>query len=44
LAKLYDEAQAYPDGKFLTIGIASPEDRQEFEKLLTMKRLPPASA
>lgn len=44
LAKLYDEAQAYPDGKFLTIGIASPEDRQELEKLLTMKRSPPASA
>lgn len=41
LIKLYDKAQTYPDGKFLTIAISSAEDRQDVTELLTMKRPPP---
>ena len=41
LVKLYDEAKIYPDGRFLTVGISSAEDRREIMKLLMMKRPPP---
>lgn len=44
LLKLYDEARAYPDGKWLTIPISSTEDREEVMELLSMKRpAPPRS-
>ena len=42
LVKLYDEARAYPDGKWLTVEIASADDRQEVKELVTMKRPPPS--
>lgn len=42
LVKLYDEARAYPDGKWLTVPIVSAEDRQDLTELVSMKR-PPAS-
>jgi hypothetical protein len=41
LVKLYDEAKAYPDGRFLTVAISSAEDRHEVMELLMMKRPPP---
>ena len=40
LVKLYDEARAYPDGKWLTIAISSADDRHEVMELLSMKRPP----
>lgn len=42
LVKLYDEAKVYPDGMFLTVAVASADDRQEMTELLTMKRPPPS--
>lgn len=42
LVKLYDEAQTYPDGKFLTVAISSAGDRHDVMELLTMKRPPPS--
>jgi hypothetical protein len=38
LVRLYDEARAYPDGKWLTIPILSAEDRDEVTELMSMKR------
>ena len=43
LVKLYDEARAYPDGKWLTVAISSEDDRREVMELMSMKR-PPLSA
>jgi len=40
LVKLYDEARAYPDGKWLTVAISSADDLQEVRELVTMKRPP----
>jgi len=40
LVKLYDEAPAYPDGKWLTMVISSAADRHDVTELLTMKRPP----
>jgi len=42
LVRLYDEAQTYPDGKFLTVAISSADDRHDVTELLAMKR-PPSS-
>jgi hypothetical protein len=41
LAKLYDEARTYIDGKWLTVAISSAEDLHDVKELLMMKR-PPA--
>jgi len=38
LLKLYDEARAYPDGKWLTVPIVSADDRHEAKELMSMKR------
>ncbi|MDP9646458.1 DUF3788 domain-containing protein [Paraburkholderia caledonica] len=38
LVKLYDEARAYPDGKWLTVPISSADDRHEVTELIRMKR------
>jgi len=38
LVKLYDEARAYPDGKWLTVPISSADDRHEVTELMRMKR------
>ncbi|WP_027802493.1 DUF3788 domain-containing protein [Paraburkholderia dilworthii] len=38
LVKLYDEARAYPDGKWLTVPISSAGDRHEVTELMSMKR------
>lgn len=43
LVKLYDEAKAYIDGKWLTVAIASTDDLHEVMELLAMKRPPPSS-
>lgn len=43
LVKFYNEAKTYPDGKWLTLGISSADDRRDVMQLLTMKR-PPSSA
>ncbi|MEX3638281.1 DUF3788 domain-containing protein [Paraburkholderia sp. BR14320] len=40
LVKLYDEARAYPDGKWLTVAISSAEVRHEVIELVSMKRPP----
>jgi hypothetical protein len=40
LVKLYDEARPYPDGKWLTVAIASADDRHELTELVSMKRPP----
>lgn len=42
LVKLYDDARAYPDGKWLTVAISSAEDRAELIELVSMKRPPPS--
>jgi Protein of unknown function (DUF3788) len=42
LVRLYNEAQTYPDGKFLTVAISSADDRHSVMELLTMKRPPPS--
>ena len=42
LVKLYDNARAYPDGKWLTVDILSKDDRHEIMELVSMKRPPPA--
>lgn len=42
LVQLYDEAQTFPDGKFLTIAISSADDLHDVTNILTMKR-PPTS-
>lgn len=44
LVDLYDQATNYPDGRFLTLPIATAEDRQELIDLLIMKRPPPPRA
>lgn len=41
LVKLYDEAKAYTDGKWLAVAIASTDDLHEVMELLAMKRPPP---
>nr|WP_313066904.1 DUF3788 domain-containing protein [Paraburkholderia sp. LEh10] len=38
LVKLYDDARAYPDGKWLIVPISSANDRHEITELMTMKR------
>jgi hypothetical protein len=38
LVKLYDDARAYPDGKWLTVPITSADDLREIINLMTMKR------
>lgn len=43
LITLYDEAREYPDGKWLTIAIASAADRHDVTELAGMKR-PPLSS
>jgi hypothetical protein len=43
LVKLYDEAKTYPDGKWLTVGISSADDRHDVTELLSMKRPPTRS-
>jgi hypothetical protein len=40
LVKLYDEAKAYIDGKWLTVAITSTDDLDEVMELLAMKRPP----
>ncbi len=40
LVKLYDEARAYPDGKWVTVGISSADDLHEVMELIAMKRSP----
>jgi hypothetical protein len=40
LVQLYDEAQTFPDGKFLTVPISSTDDLHDVIELLTMKRPP----
>jgi hypothetical protein len=42
LVKLYDEARAYPDGKWLTVPISSADDRHEVTELMRMKRPTPS--
>jgi hypothetical protein len=42
LVKLYDESKVYPDGMFLTVPVATADDRQELTELLIMKRPPPS--
>jgi len=42
LVARYDEAPTYPDGKWLTLAIASAVDRNDLTELLTMKRPPRA--
>lgn len=42
LVRHYDEAPAYPDGKWLTLAISSAADRRDVTELLTMKRPPKA--
>jgi len=41
LIKLYDEAKAYIDGKWLTVGVSSADDLRDVTDLLTMKRPSP---
>ncbi|MGY4573894.1 hypothetical protein ACVWY5_006964 [Bradyrhizobium sp. USDA 3256] len=43
LVKLYDEAQTYPDGKWLRVAISSAADRHDVTELLSMKRRFPRS-
>ncbi|MGY2337773.1 DUF3788 domain-containing protein [Pseudomonas sp. SDO5532_S415] len=40
LVKLYDDAHTYTDGKWLTIGVSSADDRHEVMELVSMKRAP----
>lgn len=40
LVTQYDEAPSYPDGKWLTMNIASAADRHDLTMLLAMKRPP----
>ena len=40
LVKLYDDAETYIDGKWLTIAISSADDLHDATDLLTMKRPP----
>lgn len=40
LVKLYDEAETYIDGKWLTIAISSADDLRDVTGLLAMKRPP----
>ena len=40
LVKLYDDAKAYTDGKWLAVTIASTDDLHEVMELLAMKRPP----
>jgi hypothetical protein len=44
LVKLYDDARAYPDGKWLTLAISSADDRDELTELMSMKRPPLSGA
>jgi hypothetical protein len=41
LVKLFDEAHAYPDGKWLNIPITSTDALDELMSLVSMKRPPP---
>ncbi|WP_233838810.1 DUF3788 domain-containing protein [Paraburkholderia sp. ZP32-5] len=43
LVNLYDEARAYPDGKWLTIVVSSVDDLHEVMDLVSMKRPPPSA-
>ncbi|MBR8460436.1 DUF3788 domain-containing protein [Burkholderia dolosa] len=40
LVKLYDDARAYPDGKWVTVEISSEDDWHEVTELISMKRSP----
>jgi hypothetical protein len=40
LVELYDDARAYPDGKWLTVPVSSADDRNELTELISMKRPP----
>jgi hypothetical protein len=40
LVKLYDAARTYHDGKWLTVEIASADDRDDVMELVSMKRPP----
>jgi hypothetical protein len=40
LVELYDQAREYPDGKWLTVPVASAADRQGVVELVSMKRPP----
>jgi hypothetical protein len=40
LVKVYDEAPAYPDGKWLTVAVSSADDRHDVTELVSMKRSP----
>ena len=40
LVKLYDEAQTYTDGKWLTLAISSLDNRHDVMELVSMKRPP----
>ena len=40
LVELYDEAREYPDGKWLTVPVASADDRHDVIELVSMKRPP----
>ncbi|NID16544.1 DUF3788 domain-containing protein [Luteibacter yeojuensis] len=42
LVARYDEAREYPDGKWLTVPVASADDRQDVIELVSMKRPPPS--
>jgi hypothetical protein len=42
LVKLYDEARAYHDGKWLSVPVSSVDDRHEVTELVSMKRPPPS--
>jgi hypothetical protein len=42
VVKLYDEAETYIDGKWLTVPISSADDLNDVTELLTMKRPPPS--
>ncbi|HEY4200340.1 MAG TPA: DUF3788 domain-containing protein [Devosiaceae bacterium] len=40
VVKLYDDAETYIDGKWLTLSVASADDLHDVTELLTMKRPP----
>ncbi|QYD67150.1 DUF3788 domain-containing protein [Paraburkholderia edwinii] len=44
LVKLYDDARAYPDGKWLTIAVSSADVKDEVIELMAMKRPPLSQA
>ena len=44
LKELYDAAETYHDGKWLKIGVSSPDDLRDVTELLTLKRRRRAAA